>query len=75
VSHHLPELAIGDVDGVNVDYETSESYVPGTLRVFTDGFIVVPTDSDGFTETGARTFQMKIPLLDGGRLQVMYDKP
>lgn len=62
------EDAIGEVDGVNDEFETSIGYVPGSLDTFVDGIL----EKDAHTELGGKLFRMnEIPLV-GEILRVIY---
>lgn len=59
--------AIGSIDGINRDFETSTPYVAGTLNAFRNGCLVTKVLDDGFDEIdpNAGTFRMKVaPELD-----------
>ena len=55
----VKDKAIGTPDGVLLDFETQFDYIAGTLRVWLNGQLKLAVNDDGFTETGANTFQMK----------------
>lgn len=74
-------MALGDehleeppepVDGTNVSFTTAFPYQPGTLFVWRGGQLIRSTDDDGFVETGAQTFETRIPWLTGDTLTVRY---
>lgn len=61
------ERLSGAVDGVNTIFETSVSYVPGSLRVFSNGLLGMRTLDDGWTELGGRRVRLNIaPLAVNG---------
>jgi hypothetical protein len=51
----ITEAAIGTLDGVNVQFQTSGSYVPGTLFVFWNGQL---QRQDFVTEVADRQFSV-----------------
>lgn len=66
------ERALGDVDGVNLEFATVWPYVPGSLNVFVGGHMRHPDDEDGWEETGASTFRMRDAPLRPDRVVVRY---
>ena len=66
------ETATGVINGSNTNFSTSASYTSGTLVVFVNGQAKLRTNDDGWIETGATTFQMKVAPLTGDILQVYY---
>jgi hypothetical protein len=66
------ETAIGTVDGVNAEFQTSLDYEPSQLRVFFDGVLIKRVFDDGFFELYNRTFQLKSPPPLGTKLSVFY---
>ena len=66
------EMATGTVNGFNQTFNTSLTYEPGSLRVWEDGVLLKGELDDGFDETGAKEFQMKIAPKVGSKLQVFY---
>jgi len=54
--------AIGDVDGVNRDFNTSTPYAPGSLQIFRNGRLVTRDLDDGYEEVDPvnMTFRMKV---------------
>ncbi len=64
--------AVGIVNGVNLIFETPVPYKPGSLAVFLNGQVKVPTRDDGFVERGGTEFEMKEAPQVGDVLQVMF---
>jgi hypothetical protein len=66
------ENITGAIDGVNTTFITSQPYEPGTLAIFFNGHLHVPSFDDGYVETNPvlGVFDMKIPprpdVLPGG---------
>ncbi len=63
--------AIGDVDGVNRDYTTPETYEAGTLRVIHNGL----TRLEGYVETSTTSFRMDVAPRTGDVLLTYYGRP
>lgn len=66
------EVAVGTIDGMNRDFETSVDYLPGSLRVWTNGLLRREDFDDGFDETGPKNFQMNEAPVDGDVIQVFF---
>jgi hypothetical protein len=47
------------VDGSNRVFDTPSQYVPGSLRVFVDGFLQRRDFDDGWIELGGTKFELK----------------
>lgn len=63
---HLEKPA-GAIDGSNQNFTTASDYQSGTLKLWINGVLVRADDDDGFTETGANSFQTKEALQGGVR--------
>jgi len=60
-------------DGVNKNFTTSRDYNAGSLEVFLNGIVNRRQDTDGWTETGSDSFEMKeAPALDD-RVRVYFE--
>ncbi len=59
------EVPTGAIDGVNVLFTTSRSYIAGTLMVYLNGLLLSP--GADYTETGSATFALiAAPQVEGG---------
>jgi len=72
--------AIGTMDGVNKEFKTPSTYLPGTTRVFHNGVLLDPTgddhdfDGDGWTEESDHlTFTMNFAPRDGDTMFIYYE--
>lgn len=66
------EEAIGAVDGLNVDFQTSTAYLAGSLRVYKNGQLIRSSDDDGPTELGGTSFRLgEAPLVED-RIDAWY---
>lgn len=63
---------IGSTNGANRIFETPTEFAPGTVRVAINGFILDPTQPDGWIEIGRNRIQMKEAPLSGDVLQAFY---
>ncbi len=54
------QVAIGVVDGVNRQFETSEDYGTDTLAVFRNGALMEKSADNGWAELGVKLFELKI---------------
>ena len=63
----VKEFAVGTVDGVNKNFETTQNYFPNTLTVFLNGL-----RERYITETGGKTFQFDEAPLSGMFIDVEY---
>lgn len=59
MSDQLLKPAIGDIDGVNVDFRAADAYVPGTLVALLNGQVIHGDDADGPVELGGDAVRMK----------------
>ena len=66
------ESADGIVDGANRVYETSIPYLPGSLRVFLNGFLLRRDLEDGWAELGDKEVRMNEAPLTGDIVQLYY---
>lgn len=63
----------GTVDGANTDFTTSTPYVAGTIRVFVNGILYSPSDTQwGYTELDDTTIRMTTAPLSGYTMQAFY---
>ena len=62
----------GAIDGVNCTYLVSYAYALGTVNIFVNGRLKIPTWDDGFDTIAPRTVILKEPLLPGDSLEVEY---
>jgi hypothetical protein len=68
----IVEDAIGIVDGVNREFDTSVAYNTGSLEVFVNGILARRQDDDGWIEKGGTRFEMKESPYIGDLLKVAY---
>ena len=68
----VTEPAIGAVNGVNVQFETSATYVPGTVLAYLNGQL---RRQESITELGNRTFLLDEPPVSDDILYVRYVSP
>jgi hypothetical protein len=72
----IPELveppAVGAIDGVNKDFETANTYLSGSVRVYINGQLHRAVDDDGWTEEGGKKFKLKEAPRTGDVIQVRY---
>jgi len=66
------ETLQGSANGVNTIFKTSNSYRPGSVRVFRNGILEEPTLVDGWTELGFKRIQLKEAPEIGDILQAYY---
>ena len=71
-SRPVTEVAIGAINDVNQDFNTSGTYIPGTLNVYVDGQLRRRDYDDGFSEMGGTAFKMKIAPTSGSVVQARY---
>jgi len=63
----------GTVNGVNKDFTTSTPYVAGTIRVFVNGILYSPADTQwGYSELDDTTIRMTTAPLSGYTMQAFY---
>lgn len=53
------EKLSGVINGYNLVFETSRSYVPGSVRVFVNGNVNEVSGPDGWKELGSKRIAMK----------------
>ena len=53
------EPAVGIPNGSRTIFETSISYIPGSVKVFINGLVMRADYADGWTELGGRKIQLK----------------
>lgn len=63
----IKEHAVGDIDGVNVDFETTKVYHPDSLTAFYRGL-----REANITPLGGKQFRMPLPPRIGSSLWVEY---
>jgi len=63
----LKEQAIGTINGVNVDFQTSIRYVPDTLSVFLNGL-----RERYITQLGDKDFRFDVAPVSGDIVDVEY---
>jgi hypothetical protein len=68
----ITELAIGVINDVNRDFNTSGTYIPGTLNVYLDGQLLRKDYTDGFNEMGGTAFKMNVAPRSNSVLQARY---
>lgn len=69
------KLAVGTVDGVNPDFETPTTYVPGSVRGIVNGLTYDPSDSVyGITEVPYTGFTFNVAPKVGSVVQVFYSE-
>lgn len=66
------EDAFGPINGANKRFETTGSYLAGSLRVWVNGILLHSGFEDGFTEGGGKTFHMKEAPLSESTVRVYY---
>jgi len=66
------EKLSGPVNGVNLTFETPQNFVPGSVKVFVNGIVLVADMDDGWTELGTKKVVMKIAPIPGDVLQAYY---
>ena len=65
--------AIGTVDGVNVDFQTTVAYFPGTLWFFLNGQLIPRVDDDGgLVELGGVDVRLKEAPRAGDRVHFWF---
>jgi hypothetical protein len=65
----VTEAAIGTVNSINVQFQTTASYLPGTVLVYLNGQL---RKQEMVTETGNRTFTLDSPPHTGDSVEVRY---
>jgi len=53
------EPAVGTPNGTRTIFETRTAYLPGSVKVFLNGFVMRADYADGWTELGGRKIQLK----------------
>jgi len=66
------EKLSGVVNGFNTVFETSVSYVPGSVRVFRNGNLNEGSLVDGWTELGGNRIAMNEPPIPTDIMQAYY---
>lgn len=66
------EVAIGPINGLNQNFQTSGTYIAGTLNIYVNGQLRRKDFVDGFNELGGKDFQMKIPPKNDSVIQARY---
>jgi hypothetical protein len=66
------ELAIGTIDGNNVDFQTSVAYFPGTLFAYLNGQLLGQDDDDGPIELGGVNVRMRRAPISDDTLHFWY---
>lgn len=72
MAYVLFETLVGAVDGVNRTFETTRSYVAGSVVVFLNG-LALNIASDDWAELGGKKIRMKVAPRDTDRVQAFYD--
>jgi hypothetical protein len=74
MSNPVLEAAIGDIDGDNDTFQTSEAYTTGTVRVYHNGLLLQQSalPDEGVTELGGVDFRVVPTPLVGDTLHVYY---
>jgi hypothetical protein len=68
----LIEKLSGAINGFNVIFETSNSYVAGSVRVFVNGSVNEASGPDGWSELGTNRIAMKEPPRPTDIMQAYY---
>lgn len=63
------EEAIGTINGINVSFTTTFTYIPGTLEVSLNGLDLA--SGDHFTETGSNSFDLADPPAAGANPDIV----
>jgi len=66
------EPLIGVANGVNVNFETTYEYRPGTVRVFINGLLSRQGDLDGWSEVGFRRIRLNEAPRDCDTVSAYY---
>ena len=66
------EPAIGAVDGLNRDFRTTASYVPGSTVLFLNGLVLIRSADNGWSETRHNQIRLKEAPLAGDDVQIGY---
>lgn len=66
------EPAVGVPNGVRTDFETTASYLPGSVKVFVNGLVMRADYVDGWIELGAKKIRLKEPPQDRDVVQFFY---
>lgn len=66
------EKLSGTTNGFNVIFETSQSYVAGSVRVFANGIVGEGSLTDGWKELGGNRIAMNDPPRPTDILQAYY---
>jgi hypothetical protein len=68
----LIEVPQGIINGINTLFQTSASYLAGSVVVFLNGQLKRGDYSDGWVELGNRYVNLKIPPETGDVVQIYY---
>ena len=68
------EAPTGAIDGVNSTFTTSVPFNPAVINVWWNGVLIRQADDDGFTVTGASTFDMTDTPRVGDTVHVRYEE-
>lgn len=63
---------MGDVDGVNRDFQTISDFAASSLHVYVNGQLRSAVLDGGWDETGPHNFKLKEAPLPGDVIQVAY---
>ena len=66
------ERLSGVTNGTNTVFETSRSYLAGSVRVFRNGIVNSATGVDGYAELGNRRVKMNEPPKPTDIMQAYY---
>jgi len=66
------EVMAGAVNGVNVVFQTSAPYVPGSVRVFVNGQLKRADFADGWIELGYDKVRLALAPVVGDVLQAYF---
>lgn len=66
------EAAVGAIDGQNRVFSVSTWYVPGSVQVFINGFVVRKDWADGFDELGRDKIRMKQAPKAGDDVRIYF---
>ena len=66
------EVLSGAVNGLNNVFQTSQPYVPGSVRIFLNGQLKRADFADGWIELGYDKVQLALPPLAGDVVQAYF---
>jgi hypothetical protein len=65
-------VAVGIINGVNVDFTTPSPYYPGTVFAYINGYLQVQSGVYGWYELGTNMIRMKVAPQVGDYLHFYY---